>query len=298
MFHDPGHVASCLDALTYIYAPSQDLSLQLPASSSFFKMYRKWEPLQVPAGWSKLWPSEWPAGMSTSWCLMNDWVGEDPYHSLWGQFVQEMMIQVWHLELASPRSSPWQSGPWTNWLVWAPGQVKLLHGFTQTPQVLPNLWLVTYVFLFYIHFNLDSYLWGWYSFVEMSIFITRGCSSVVEHMLRMYEAPGSIPGISMWFCLGFPGGSDGRRPGSPNLYFLFPNPFSLPIPADLRLHISRLQSGIGTMWNTRGLSRWLYCSVIFQAVNYAQYAWSIRKMALPSYFNQLPPYCSSLFNPI
>ena len=25
----------------------------------------------------------------------------------------------------------------------------------------------------------------------------RGCSSVVERMLRMYEAPGSIPGISI-----------------------------------------------------------------------------------------------------
>ena len=29
----------------------------------------------------------------------------------------------------------------------------------------------------------------------------RGCSSVVERMLRMYEAPGSIPGISRFFYL-------------------------------------------------------------------------------------------------
>ena len=27
---------------------------------------------------------------------------------------------------------------------------------------------------------------------------SRGCSSVVERMLRMYEVPGSIPGISTW----------------------------------------------------------------------------------------------------
>ena len=37
----------------------------------------------------------------------------------------------------------------------------------------------------------------------------RGCSSVVEHMLCMYEAPGSIPGISTF--LGFPRDSTGKE---------------------------------------------------------------------------------------
>ena len=37
---------------------------------------------------------------------------------------------------------------------------------------------------------------------EMYIFARkRGCSSVVERMLCMYEAPGSIPGISKMWCL-------------------------------------------------------------------------------------------------
>ena len=34
---------------------------------------------------------------------------------------------------------------------------------------------------------------------------------MVQCMLCMYEALGLIPGISMWFCLDFPGGSDGKE---------------------------------------------------------------------------------------
>ena len=37
------------------------------------------------------------------------------------------------------------------------------------------------------------------NYTKHSSSMSRGCSSVVERMLCMYEAPGSIPGISMFF---------------------------------------------------------------------------------------------------
>ena len=40
---------------------------------------------------------------------------------------------------------------------------------------------------------------------------TRGCSSVLERVLYMYEVPGSILGISTWFCFGFSGASESKK---------------------------------------------------------------------------------------
>ena len=68
----------------------------------------------------------------------------------------------------------------------------------------------------------------------------RGCSSVVERMLRMYEAPGSIPGISTVAFLSpsFPSSASALESPEKTGFF---SPFSfLLLPFSLGRAISRL----------------------------------------------------------